>query len=154
MLDSLLPPLPGTYLLLLRADEPLDLQIGRLGCFHFSPGRYAYAGSALGPGGLAARVARHLRGDKKMRWHIDYLTAHMSCELVLALPSPARLECAWVHRLLDVAGVTRPIPGLGASDCAAGCGSHLLALPPGFPIEGHECIPLSDWPDITTVRPP
>jgi Uri superfamily endonuclease len=38
------------------------------------PGRYIYAGSAYGPGGLKARVSRHMRRAKRSQWHIDQLT--------------------------------------------------------------------------------
>jgi len=38
-------------------------------------GWYVYVGSALGPGGLAAKVGRHLGGRKMCRWHTAYLRA-------------------------------------------------------------------------------
>jgi Uri superfamily endonuclease len=37
-------------------------------------GRYLYCGSAKGPGGLKARLSRHMRRGKSVRWHIDRLT--------------------------------------------------------------------------------
>ena len=39
-----------------------------------APGFYLYCGSAKGPGGLAARLARHMRHGKAIRWHVDVLT--------------------------------------------------------------------------------
>ncbi len=36
------------------------------------PGFYIYVGSACGPGGLRARISRHLCGKRKrLHWHID-----------------------------------------------------------------------------------
>jgi Uri superfamily endonuclease len=37
-------------------------------------GRYLYCGSAKGPGGLKARLSRHMRRGKSVRWHVDQLT--------------------------------------------------------------------------------
>ena len=37
----------------------------------FSAGVYVYTGSATR--GLEARIARHQRADKKIRWHFDHL---------------------------------------------------------------------------------
>ena len=52
----------GTYALLLKLPKQGQLQVGALGTFAFQAGWYVYVGSAFGPGGLAARVGRHLRG--------------------------------------------------------------------------------------------
>jgi Uri superfamily endonuclease len=68
-----IPALPGSYYLHLVLTESIELQIGRLGLFHLEPGSYFYCGSALGPGGLRARINHHLAGSGKSHWHIDYL---------------------------------------------------------------------------------
>ena len=70
-----LPSQPGTYALLLEATGVQDVPIGKLGVLHLLPGIYVYLGSALGPGGLAARVGRHALREKVLHWHIDYLRA-------------------------------------------------------------------------------
>jgi Uri superfamily endonuclease len=36
-------------------------------------GRYLYCGSAKGRGGLKARLSRHMRRGKSVRWHVDQL---------------------------------------------------------------------------------
>ena len=74
-MDSAVPPDPGAYLLLIELAAPLALGIPRFGAAILPPGRYAYGGSAYGPGGLRARIGRHLRRDKPLRWHVDRLTA-------------------------------------------------------------------------------
>jgi Uri superfamily endonuclease len=119
------PPARGTYVLIVRVDQPLRLAIGRLGSVTFSSGYYAYVGSAHGSGGLRARLGRHLRADKPLHWHIDYLTAAAPITAIWLRVSPERLECTWAQEI--IAWGTVPIPHFGSSDCA--CPAHLIALP-------------------------
>lgn len=121
------PTEAGTYLLELRATEPVTIAAGRWRGFTLPPGVYVYVGSAHGSGGLAARLARHLRAEKRPHWHIDALTTVLPVAAVRATVSLERLECAWVRRLL-AGGASAPIPGFGSSDCRAGCPAHLLRL--------------------------
>lgn len=123
------PAAPGTYLLVLQADAPSTVAVGRLGTFTLDAGFYAYLGSAQGPGGLAARLARHVRPDKCLHWHIDHLTAALPIVHVAVCEDSRRLECVWVQRLAALPGVQIPIAGFGSSDCRAGCPAHLLRLP-------------------------
>ncbi len=110
-----LPDQAGAYLLVLRLGQPEA---------EFPAGWYLYAGSAYGPGGIRARVRRHMRLDKAIRWHVDRLTA--VAESIAALAWPGGGECALVACLADVPGVTFPAPGFGSSDCTR-CRAHLLA---------------------------
>jgi len=64
----------GYYILLIKLRRKKTIKAGSLEEFAFEPGRYAYIGSAMN--GLQQRVARHLRKEKALRWHIDYLLAH------------------------------------------------------------------------------
>jgi len=105
--------------------EPVTLRIGRLGTHEFPAGYYAYAGSALGPGGLAARVGRHLRREKRLHWHIDYLLEAAEVVDVRVEPGSERRECEWARRLLAAGGAV-VAPGFGASDCR--CATHLVFL--------------------------
>ena len=120
---------PGAYLLLIELAAPLALDIPRLDPATLAPGRYAYCGSAYGPGGLRARIGRHLRCDKVQRWHIDRLTAAGRVAGVRAVPGGR--ECALLRDLLARPGVSVPVPGFGSSDCRA-CPAHLVSLPAGF----------------------
>ena len=124
-----LPAEPGAYLLLIELATPLALGIPSLGTATLAPGRYAYGGSAYGPGGLRARIGRHLRRGKPQRWHVDRLTA--AGRVVRVLPVPGGRECALVRDLLLVPGVSVPVPGFGSSDCRA-CPAHLVSLPKSF----------------------
>lgn len=107
-----------TYQLEIAVARPLELAIGRLGRFEFPAGRYVYTGSARR--NLEARVARHLRREKTPRWHIDWLLLAPGVS-VTAVRRSSRDECTLNRRTRGVV----PVPGFGASDCRAGCGSHL-----------------------------
>jgi len=119
-----LPREGGTYLLVLQLHCRIEIEVGRLGRIRFQRGWYAYAGSAFGPGGLAARVGRHLVPSTKKHWHIDYLRVQAQPVGVWITPEPA--ECVWAAALSSLPGAGLPIPGFGASDCRLGCTAHLV----------------------------
>ncbi len=121
-----LPNAAGSYVLVLWLDGPRQITVGRLGSFQLEPGYYLYSGSALGPGGLRARVGRHLRSGRKPHWHIDALTAVAHITEIWINQGVERLECTWAQTLAALPGITPPIPGFGASDC--GCRTHLFGL--------------------------
>lgn len=119
----------GSYQLLLWLESPMQVAVGRLGSVAFPAGWYVYTGSARG--GLAARVARHLRRRKRRRWHIDYLLAHARVAAVLCRAGDGRGECAHSRAALALPGARVVVAGFGASDCR--CPAHLVllrALPP------------------------
>jgi Uri superfamily endonuclease len=107
----------GSYILLLRLERDEEILIGKLGRIFFKKGFYGYVGSALS--GLDSRIKRHLRGCKKIHWHIDYLL--QKSEIVDVLYKEGGEECS-------IAGVLitelQPIGGFGSSDCD--CRSHLF----------------------------
>jgi Uri superfamily endonuclease len=128
------PPLPsagGSYALLLHLASPTLLKVGYIGLTPLLPGDYIYTGSARGPGGLAARIGRHLRPPemRRPRWHIDHLTALTPPVALVACVhgGDERYECRWAALLGRQPGVSRPIPRFGSSDCA--CPSHLIRWP-------------------------
>jgi len=120
---SLLPQCVGAYILLIHLKNSLTLDLPRLLADSVGPGWYAYAGSAYGPGGLPARLARHERKTKRLHWHIDRLTIHAR---PYAIPIVDGNECAIVSALLTSDRFYIPIPGFGSTDCRI-CRSHLLA---------------------------
>ncbi len=126
---------PGTYLLCFRVEEPLRLSVGRLGEHLLEPGVYVYVGSAFGPGGLGARLRRHLRREKRVHWHIDHLTVKAPVSGVIAVKW-ARLEARWAGRLCHHPETSMPIAGFGAGDARPGeCKAHLFAMPPETTLE-------------------
>jgi Uri superfamily endonuclease len=114
----------GTYALVMWLSHEVELQVGRLGRFRCAPGWYLYVGSALGPGGVQARVARHARAQKRLHWHVDYLLAWAELREVWTMEEPVRRECDWAQALAALPGVRIPVPGFGASDCR--CKAHLF----------------------------
>lgn len=115
---------PGTYLLLLTLPAPAELQIGRNRTISFEAGLYCYVGSALGPGGLAARLKRHAAGSKRQHWHIDYLLPHAQLAGALVIEDPRRLECSWAAWVESQAHAC--VQKFGSSDCR--CAGHLFLL--------------------------
>jgi Uri superfamily endonuclease len=122
----MIPSAPGVYLLLLTLPARIETQIGRLRRIDFAPGLYGYAGSALGPGGLAARLKRHASGAGRRHWHIDYLLPHARLVGVLAREDTQRLECTWAAWASRQAQAC--FRGFGSSDCA--CPGHLFFFGP------------------------
>jgi Uri superfamily endonuclease len=119
-----LPHQPGTYALLLRARYAATVEVGRLGRLRVLPGVYVYVGSAMGPGGVAGRLAHHLRHVASPHWHVDYLRIVAEpIEAWYTLDRSAS-EHGWAavfHRALDgQVGLRR----FGASDCR--CPAHLF----------------------------
>jgi len=114
----------GTYVIVLRADDTRQLTVGRAGTLTIKPGYYLYVGSAFGPGGLRARVGRHLAGSGTCRWHIDYLRAATEAVEAWVLTGDEKMEHRWAAMLADASGVETPMPGFGASDCR--CRTHLF----------------------------
>lgn len=124
---SACPAGPGAYVVAIAIAAPLTVRLGGGLSALLRPGRYLYCGSAYGPGGLQARLARHFRKDKSIRWHVDQLTT--AGEVKGAWAVALGNECELVERLgfLPV-----PIDGFGATDCTH-CRSHLLRWPSRVP---------------------
>ena len=118
-----IPPHPGTYAIIMKLANFAEITVGKLGTFNFQSGYYTYIGSAFGPGGLKARVGRHLKSSKKLKWHIDYLREYMDVVDVKFTVSTDKKECLWAANLAENGGVN-PVKGLGSSDCK--CVSHLF----------------------------
>ena len=102
----------------------VDIQVGQAGCHHFVKGSYLYVGSALGPGGVRARLGHHLRQARRLHWHIDYLRQHAAIDEIWFVEKTQRFEHRWAELVTDLPGCQPVIPGLGASDC--GCMTHLF----------------------------
>ncbi len=113
--DCMIPNGPGTYVLLVALPRNRNLEIGRSGTADLEPGLYCYVGSALGPGGLAARLRRHASSPERKHWHIDYLLPHARLLGAMALAGRQRLECRWASWLEEIGGMC--VSRFGASDC-------------------------------------
>lgn len=116
----------GTYALLLHAADDSIIEVGALGDMPVRAGVYVYVGSAFGPGGLRARVERHVRSDGALHWHVDSLRAETTLETVWYTHDPERRECTWAAVLRLLPDATVPLHGFGASDC--NCPAHLVRI--------------------------
>ncbi len=117
----------GTYLLFLFIQQDISLTIGALGSKLFQQGNYIYVGSALGPGGLEKRIARHIRQEKKIFWHIDYLLKNNFVTIIAygEILSDLKIECRVVDQIKGAFHEKSLfINNFGSSDC--NCKSHLL----------------------------
>lgn len=118
------PPRPGAYVLLIALPSPVPIHLPGKKPVTLPMGCYLYCGSARGPGGMQARLRRHMRPDKTIRWHVDHLTT--AGAVLGAWTVEGGDECILAAALARHLSI--PIPGFGASDCPT-CASHLLALP-------------------------
>ncbi len=116
------PAAGGAYALAISLVAPTEVRFsGRNTCLE--PGTYVYAGSAYGPGGIQSRLRRHFRSDKKLHWHVDWLT--VSASDLAALAVVAGSECRIARCLSDLPSFAPVLDGFGSSDCKS-CATHLL----------------------------
>jgi sugar fermentation stimulation protein A len=115
----------GTYALILTLDKDTPISVGKLTTFSFPRGYYLYAGSALG--GLFPRLNRHIRGGRKLHWHIDYLRKEAKVIEAWYLISSERLECSWYQAAAGMPRAWSLVAGFGSTGC--GCHSHLVYFP-------------------------
>ena len=116
----------GTYVVILTLGADSDVRVGALGTFHFEAGDYCYVGSAMG--GLDARVQRHLRKEKVVKWHIDSLTT--ICESSRAYISyPGSIPECRLAEMAVQSGMIPSVKGFGCSDCD--CDTHLFRVTDG-----------------------
>jgi Uri superfamily endonuclease len=113
--------LKGTYCLLIHLKQNSQIKVGKIGEINFKRGYYMYVGSALNS--LEARIKRHLRDDKKLFWHVDYLLAVKDAEIdnVQFAISNEKFECDLASQISKNGTI---ITGFGCSDCK--CESHLF----------------------------
>lgn len=113
----------GGYVLVMEALNPSLVQVGKLGEMQLLPGLYYYGGSAKR--GLAARIERHFRENKKQYWHIDYLTAHPQVDILEAWCYPDQANIEHMLGTLNETFLDDIPRRFGAGDCDKGCESHL-----------------------------
>ncbi len=113
----------GTYVLFLRFRNDVETEVGSLGRICLEAGDYCYAGSAMG--GLDQRVSRHLSHEKKVRWHIDYLTTICDDMCAYEHEGTSLTECDLAEILRSAGGIPA-VNGFGCSDCD--CQTHLFKV--------------------------
>lgn len=126
-----LPSIQGAYALIVKLVHKVPVDRPRNGPDVLRPGWYVYAGSARGPGGIHARLARHFRIGKRIHWHIDQLTTADDAR-IWAHPVPGGHECELLAKLSRSDQFQIACPGFGSSDCRK-CEGHLLVWRPEQP---------------------
>ena len=114
-------PATGVYVLEMQLTRRKKTSVGALGTLTFSRGTYLYVGSAKAH--LPHRLARHFACQKKLKWHIDYLTALTPPLRAVVWPWAKGRECELADRL---SSISRAVRGFGCSDC--NCEAHLFRL--------------------------
>jgi Uri superfamily endonuclease len=120
-----LPVDTGLYQLVIRLPRKAVIRVGAKGTHRFPAGIYVYTGSARR--NLGARLERHLRREKRLRWHIDYLLERAQVVAAGVYLHEGNAECRlsqWVGGLPGASSVMR---GFGSSDCH--CQTHLWYFP-------------------------
>lgn len=108
---------------MLELPEDAKIKVGAKGSQKFSHGVYVYVGSAQS--GLEQRVARHMRSEKRHRWHIDYFLDKAELVSTIMIPSGFKAtECQIARTLLGLRGAKCVVDGFGSSDCD--CPTHLI----------------------------
>ncbi len=116
-------PIKGIYVLIIKVNKPINVNVGRLGKLKFDKGLYAYVGSAQN--NLVSRIARHKRKNKKKFWHVDYLLSNKSAKIIKVLYAKRKKE--WECKIAkQLSKQAEPIIGFGCSDCK--CHSHLFKI--------------------------
>jgi len=122
----------ATYCLIIELKKDLIISVGKLGRLNFQMGYYVYVGSALNS--IDARIKRHLKSEKKLFWHVDYLlnSPDASIKDVVLEKSPSKWECAVAD---EISKKGTPLDKFGCSDCK--CDSHLFYFKKYGEAEGH-----------------
>jgi Uri superfamily endonuclease len=115
--------LKGIYVLIIDVNKDINVNIGSKGKVAFKKGLYAYVGSAQA--NLEQRVRRHLRKQKRLFWHIDYLVNSETAKIIKVFQKEAdKTEECVVAEMLDAEG--NAVEGFGCSDC--NCKTHLFHI--------------------------
>ena len=116
----------GAYILVLGLTDDIYVTVGKLGQLLFAEGAYAYVGSAMGSAGFK-RIVRHqdvsAGRNRRLKWHIDYLSAVAKILMTYTITTRDRIECKIATRL-SVSPSLISIKNFGSSDCK--CCSHLF----------------------------
>ncbi|NPA97120.1 MAG: GIY-YIG nuclease family protein [Crenarchaeota archaeon] len=113
----LVPRSPGLYTLIVELCDRFSRVVGSLGVVELDKGLYVYVGSARGPGGLYARIRRHASREKRVRWHIDYITTWGSSRVLAAVYAVTSSDLEpRLARELEALGLEPAVRGFGCSD--------------------------------------
>lgn len=119
----------GAYVLVIKVDEPVDVQLQSLGEVTFQTGTWIYVGSAMGNGStsLENRINRHFRSEKTVYWHIDHLLeSNVTLLKAFWAHSPVHVECR-IAQEFEMSKEFQVGPRrFGSSDCKSNCKAHVF----------------------------
>lgn len=118
---EMIDPAHTLYAIYLEIQDKQEIEIGKLGSFPFEKGTYIYVGSAKR--NIVARVERHKRLEKKLKWHFDYLRPFGQITRIITYEGSIG-ECQLAEKIRKEVGGTMPVQRFGSSDCR--CHSHLV----------------------------
>jgi Uri superfamily endonuclease len=95
-----------------------------LGEVSFKEGEYLYIGSAKSC--LERRLQRHLRKEKRIFWHIDYLLENQKVKIFQIWTIDKKVECQAAEVLCQNPAIKIIKKGFGSSDCK--CLTHLFFI--------------------------
>jgi len=119
----------GIYILEIYLKFPVKIDHEKFSKFKLKKGYYYYVGSAQKK--LSSRLFRHLKKEKKIYWHIDYLTVNIAASIkkIYILPEANKNnECNMVALIIANKLGVNSLPGFGNSDCNK-CKTHLIYSP-------------------------
>jgi len=110
--------------LIISVSKDFEIIVGCLGKVLFKKGNYIYIGSSKGC--LEARLRRHLKRNKKIYWHIDYLLNNKKAQISRIWVIQKSIECktADVFNEQPISEIVKK--GFGSSDCK--CLTHLFYI--------------------------
>ena len=116
----------GVYAIIIYIKDNINLTLAK-NTHYFTPGYYIYLGSAKQYGGIKSRINRHLKKNKKLKWHIDYLTSNHLVKIKAVIYAKTKIfkECTFV-KILKKNYFEIASKNFGSSDCKEKCGAHLL----------------------------
>ncbi len=95
-----------------------------MGEVSFKEGDYIYIGSAKGC--LETRLQRHLRKEKRIFWHIDYLLENKKAKILQIWTIDKKMECQTAEVFCQVPTTEIIKKGFGSLDCK--CETHLFHI--------------------------
>jgi|SRR5665648_39972 len=114
----------ATYILVINISEDLKIRVGRLGGVSFKKGDYIYIGSTRGC--LETRLQRHLRKEKRIFWHIDYLLENQKVKILQIWTIDKKVECQTAEVFYQDPITEIIKKGFASSDCK--CLTHLFFI--------------------------
>jgi Uri superfamily endonuclease len=123
---KIIKPESGIYILEIFASNNFSILHKKFSNITFPKGWYYYFGSAQQ--NLSSRIQRHLAKEKKLFWHIDYITTlntNVIKNIFIVERKEKMYECILTNTIVDELNLESKAIGFGNSDCTS-CKSHLL----------------------------